>query len=168
MKNNAGFTLIELVLYLAIITIVMSALIPFAWSVIGGSVKSAAEQEVSSQARYVSERIKYEIRNANSINSINSTPCLSSISLNTVTNAITVIDLFSGKVRITYDTELPIDLNSDDTTVSCLTFTDYTSLDNKTKHIQFTFTIDDNYTGSRQEYNAPAMTIEGSGELRSN
>lgn len=161
-----GFTLIELILYVAIITIVMSALIPFAWSVIEGSAKSSVEQELSSQARYVSERIKYEIRNAKDINSVSAT----SISLKETTAAYdpTVVDLSGGKVRVTQGTGLPVNLNSNNTSVTSLAFTDYRSADKKTKHIQFVFTIDDNYTGSRQEYNAPAQTLESSAELRSN
>lgn len=165
MKKKQGFTLIELILYIAIITIVMSALIPFAWSIIEGGVKSGIEQEVSSQARYVSERIKYEIRNANSINSISTL----SIDLNTKTNATTVIDLAGGKVRIKYGAGgTPVNLNSNDTNITSLTFTDYRSADTKTKHIQFSFIVDDNYVGTRQEYNAPPITIDSSAELRSN
>lgn len=165
MRHEHGFTLIELILYMAIITIVMGALIPFAWSVIGGSVKSSVEQEVSSQARFVSERIKYEIRNANAINSISTL----SIDLNTDTNATTVIDLSGGKVRIKYGAGgTPVNLNSNDTKVTSLAFTDYSSTDGKTKHIQFNFTIDDNYASARQEYDAPAITVESGAELRSN
>ncbi|MBI2337948.1 type II secretion system protein [Candidatus Daviesbacteria bacterium] len=163
-----GFTLIELILYIAIITIVMSALIPFAWNIIGGSVKSSALQEVSSQARFVSERIKYEIRNANDINNISAF----SIDLKTDTNPTTVIELADGKITIKYGISgTPVNLNSDDTVIAPVgdaIFTDYGSVDAKTKHIQFSFTIDDKYTGSRQEYQVPAITIESSAELRNN
>lgn len=161
-----GFTFIELILYISIVTIMLTAIIPFAWNVIGGGVKSSVEQEVFSQARYVSERIKYEIRNANSINSVNSP--VNTIDLNTPTNATTVIDLSSGKIRIKYGAGTPIPLNSQDTTASLLTFTNYTSADNKTKHIQFSFTMDDIGTSTRQEYQVPSVTIEGSAEIRSN
>ena len=165
-NNRLGFTFIELILYISIITIMLSALIPFAWSVIGSGVKSSAEQEVFSQARYVSERIKYEIRNANSINSVNSP--INTIDLNTSTNATTVIDLNSGKIRIKYGAGTAIPLNSTDTAASLLTFTNYTSADNKTKHIQFTFTMGDAGTSTRQEYQVPAVNIDSSAEVRSN
>lgn len=164
--SNRGFTLIELILYMAIVTIVMGALIPFAWNVIGGSVKSSAEQEVSSQARFVSEKIKYEIRNASSINE--PLPGTSGSVLNLNSSPSTVISLNSDKVQISDDGGAATNLNSNDTSVSGLTFTSYESADGKTKHIQFSFTIDDNYTGTRQEYNAPAIAIESSAELRSN
>lgn len=165
--SSKGFTLIELILYISIVTIMVSAIVPFAWNIIGSGTKSSTEQEVNSAARYVSERIKWEIRDATGINSVAAT----SISLaksNTSLNP-TVIDLSGGKIRITQGPfGTPYNLNSDDTTVTSLTFTNYTSLDNKTKHIQLTLTIDDAYGSSRQEYNVAAVTIESSAEMRSN
>lgn len=164
-KSEYGFTFIEIILYVAIISIIMSSLIPFAWNVIGGATKSSAQQEVFSQARLISERIKYEIRNASGITSVGAT----SISLtNFSPDTTAVIDLSSGKVRINKNGAGAVNLNSDDTNVTNLTFTDYTSSDNKTKHIQFSFTIDDSYGSVRQEYDVPTQTIEGSAELRSN
>src|SRR3989344_1407650 len=126
MKNQRGFTFIELILYVAIVTIILSAIVPFAWSAIETGVKSAVQQEVNSQARYVSERIKYEIRNSSGITSINSPP--NSISLtNFSPDTTTIIDLSSGKVRINKNGTGAIDLNSANTVINSLTFTDYTS-----------------------------------------
>ena len=164
---TGGFTLIELILYIAIVSIVMTALIPFAWNVIEGGAKSATQQEVFSNARFISERLKYEIRNASGINSVAS----SSISLSTSTPSTnpTIIDLSGGNIRIKQGTGSAINLNSTDTMISSLVFTNYTSVDNKTKHIQFVFTINSNYTGSgqRQEFKE-STTIEGSAEVRNN
>ncbi|MEK7571212.1 MAG: type II secretion system protein [Patescibacteria group bacterium] len=166
-KFQRGFTYIEIIIYVAILTIMLTTLIPFAWNIIEGGAKSTTQQEVFANARFISERIKYEIRNATGINSVSST----AISLTTATSATnpTVIDLSSGNVRITQGTGSTVNLNSPDTTVSNFTFTNYTSSDNKTKHIQFTFTLNANYAGAgtRQEYNA-STTIEGSAEVRSN
>lgn len=165
-KNQDGFTFIELILYISLLTIILSALIPFAWNIIEGSVKSSAQQEVFGNARYVSEIIKYEIRNSIGINSISAT----SISLvNSVgANNPTVIDLSAGKIRIKKGAAAVVNLNSTDTNVTALTFTNYTSGTNTTENIQFTFTIDDNYTGPRQEYQVPAVLVQGDAEVRSN
>lgn len=166
MRGEKGFTLIELILYIAIVTIVVSAMIPFAWNVIEGGVKSTTEQEVFSNARFVSERIKYEIRNASGITSVGA----SSISLtNFSPDTTTVIDLNvpTGKIRINKNGTGAVNLNSNDTTATALTFTNYTSVDNKTKNIQFNFTLGSNFGQTRQEYQQTA-TIEGDAELRSN
>jgi len=166
LEFSDGFTFIEIILYVSIVSIVLAALVPVAWNVIGGSAKSSAQQEVFSQTRFISEKIKYEIRNADSINSVAAT----SLSLDPpgTANDPTIIDLSGGKLRIKLGAASAVDLNSTDTTITSLTFTDYTSADTKTKHVQFVFTIDDNFGSTRQEYDVPAQTIEGSAELRSN
>jgi len=159
-----GFTFIELILYMAIVSIIVGSLVIFAWNIIGGGVKSSVEQEVYANARYVSERIKYEIRRASGITSV----APSSISLtNFSPDTSTAIDLSSGKVRISQNGGTPVSLNSADTTVSSLVFTDYRSADNKTKHIQFTLTLTSNFAQARQEYQG-SVSLESSAELRSN
>src|SRR3989344_2381519 len=161
LKTDRGFTFIEIILYVSIVSIILVALVPFAWNVIGGSVKSSAEQEVNSQARFISERIKYE-----GINSV----AAASISLDPpgTSNDPTIIDLSGGRIRIKLGAASDVDLNSTDTNITSLIFTNYTSGDNKTKHIQFVFVIDDNFGSGRTEYDVPAQTIEGSAEVRSN
>lgn len=174
---SKGFTFIELILYISIVTIMLSAIIPFAWNIIGTSAKSSAEQEVFSQARYVSERVKYEIRAASGIDAASSNFDVNLASnpsqklrlteespVNTLDISVTA----AGQVQLDPGNDAAYTINSSDTKVTDLTFTNYTSTDNKTKHIQFTFTIDDAYGSSRQEYNVPAVTIESSVEVRSN
>lgn len=167
MKNSKGFTYVEFILYIAIVVIVLSALIPFAWNVIGGGVKSTTQQEVFSNAQYISERLKYEIRNAAGINSVSST--LISLSVASVSANPTVIWLSGGDMYITQGTASAVRLNSQNTTVTNLAFTNFTSSDNKAKNIQFTFTIAAKYqgAGTRQEYNE-STTMESDAELRSN
>lgn len=162
-----GFTYLELIIYIAILVIIMTTLIPFAWNVIEGGVKNATEREVYSQGRYVSERIKYEIRNANGINSVS--PTQISLSTDDPATNPTIITSASGGITIQQGAGSPIVLNSQDTTVTSLAFTNYTSSDNKTQNIQFTFTIAARYAGAgnRQEYQG-STTLEGAAEVRSN
>jgi prepilin-type N-terminal cleavage/methylation domain-containing protein len=162
-----GFTLIETILYIAIVSIVMTALIPFAWNVIGGATKSATQQEVFSNARFIGERIKYEIRNATGINSVSPSQ-ISLVTSNIATNP-TIIDLSAGNLRIKQGTGSVVNLNSNDISISDLVFTNYTSNDNNTKNIQFVFTVNANYSGAgqRQEFNE-STTVEGDAEVRSN
>lgn len=163
---QSGVTFIELLLYVAIVSIFLSTLIPFAWNVIGGGAKSMTQQEVYSQARYVSERIKYEIRNANAITSPGIG--LSGGILNINTPTATIIDLNAGKVRISTDGGTSYtNLNSNDTTVTNLIFKSYSSVDTKTKHVGFTFDMASSYTGSKKQYKDD-ISIRGSAELRSN
>lgn len=165
MKKDQGFTLVELILYITIVVIILSALIPFALDVVGSGAKSSVQEEVTANARYISERIKYEIRNATTINSVTS----SSLSLATSVPATnpTVIDLSGSNIRITQGSGSPIILNSNMVSISGLTFTNFISADTKTKNIQFVFTTSSNSSSARQEYQ-DSVTVEGDAELRSN
>jgi type II secretory pathway pseudopilin PulG len=162
-----GFTLLELILYMGMVTVFMSALIPFSWNVIEGGAKSATGQEIFTQGQYVADRITNEIRNASDINSVSPTQ----ISLATAIPATnpTIISLNAGIINMQQGAATPIALNSVNTTIQSLTFTNYSSFDNKTQNIQFQFTIAAKYSGAgtRQEYNG-SVAMEGSAEVRSN
>lgn len=162
--NNKGTTLIELILYIAIVAIMLTALIPFFWDVILTGAKSATQQEVASNARVISERIKYEIRRASGITSVSAT----SISLtNFSPDSSTVIDLSGGNVRINKNGSGAVNLNSSDTTISSLQFTNYTVAGNASKNIRYQFTINSNFNQTRKEYQS-TLTVVGDAEIRSN
>lgn len=175
LKSDRGFTFIEILLYISIVVFLMGTLMQFGISVISNGAKNSTQQEVYEAARYISERLKYEIRNAVDINtgSSNFSSNLAQnagqkLSLKGVApNDPLLIDVQGGKARITAGTNSPVVLNSADTAVTNLTFTNLSSLDSKTKHIVFTLTVIANYNSTRQEYKE-SITIESSAELRSN
>lgn len=166
MKKMKGFTLIEIIIYLAIISVMTVSLVDFALGVIQGGVKASNQQEVYTQARYLSERIKREIRSATDINSVSA----GSISLKETPasgNDPTIISLSGTTVTIQQGAGPLTRLHSTDSKVTSLIFTSYTSADNKTKHIGFKITISANFGSLRHEYQE-SVNLEGSGELRSN
>lgn len=163
--KKEGFTFIELLLYIFIFTLVLVGVSNFAWVIIRNTIRSSTQREIGSHSRIISERIKYEIRNAIGINSVSST----SISLSTLNNETnpTVIDLSGGNLRITQGAGPSFALNSLQTKVSNLSFINLSSPDGKTKHIQVLFTLETISESVRYEYRDQA-TIELSGEVRSN
>ncbi len=165
LKIDAGFTFIEAILYVSIVSIILTSLIPFAWSIIETGSKSAVQQEVSSNARYISEEIKYQIRNASGINSVSASSISLSESLSTINP--TVITWTAPNVTIKQGTGATIQLNSNDTNISSFTFTNNISGDNATKNISFLFTAQQTYTGARQDFSS-SITIQSSAEVRSN
>ena len=149
-----GFTFVELLLYTAIVGTIFSSLVPFAWEVIGGGARSAVDQEVDSNARLIMERIKREVRNANNI-SVTST----SLIITEQDLSSTVIDLSDGNIRVN-----AVNLNSADTTVTDVVFTDFSNA--STKQVQIRFTIIASTGHGRQEY-VQTVTLESSVEVRS-
>lgn len=160
-----GTTLLEIVLYIGILTILLSALIPFAWNLVDSGAKSSTNQEIFTQGQYVADRITYEIRNASSINSVSATQ-ISLATANAATNP-TTISLNNGVINMQQGVASPIALNSVNTKVTSLNFTNYS--DSSTQNVQFTFTIIANFAGAgtRQEYNG-TVTMEGTADVRSN
>jgi type II secretory pathway pseudopilin PulG len=151
-----AFTLIELLLYITIVGIILTSLVPVAWNVIEGEAKNTYQEEVVSTARNTMERIKYEIRNASSITSV----AANSLVLVNRFGATVTIDLSGTKVRIN-----AVNLNSDSTNVTQLVFTDFRSGDGKTKNIQIQMTVTDNLSDTRNEY-AKSVQLETSVEMR--
>lgn len=168
-KNTVGFTLIELIIYVALIAIFISGAITFSWDVIYGGAKSAIEREVNQNIRLASKRIVYEIRNASAINSIAANSvCLASA---TPARNPTRIYLSNGKMRIAWGggsgdctnmtNDLP--LTSDQVTVAQLTLTNRSSGALST-NIEFSITLASN--ASRQEWQQ-SQSYGGTAELRS-
>ena len=174
MKTEAGFTFIEAILYVAIVSIMLTALVPFVWNIVEGGSKSSVQQEVSGNARFVSERIKYEIRNATGINA--ATDCVSAnktISLANSTGSLdpTVITYTNPNVTIKQGTSgplaTPMPLNSSDVIVTNFSCSNNSSVDDKTKNVSFSFTVSQASTTLRQDFKS-SMTVQSSAEVRSN
>lgn len=169
-KSQGGFTYIELLIYMVICTIMLNTLVPFAWNVIETGAKSATQQELSSNARFASEIIKYEIRNASGFNVgtsvFGTNPGTLSLIDFTAGNNPTIFNVASGKLMMKQGAGAAVQITSNDVTVTNLTFTNYTS-GAISENIQFLLTLTSNTTSTRQEYQG-TITLQGAAEIRSN
>lgn len=170
-KIQNGFTFIETMIYITLISIFISGAISFALNIIYGRVKAQGQQEISQNLRLTSKRIVYEIRNASAINSVAASDlCLASA--NSTYNP-TRIYLSSERLRIGWGggstdcTGLTNDqpLTTNRVRVTDLTFTNLSSGTNS-YNIKFSLTIE-NLTGEREEFQKN-QTYSSSVELRSN
>ncbi len=169
MRKQVGFTLIELILYIALVTLMLSALIPFAWNVIEGGVKVSVEQEVYSQARYLSERIKKEIRDGSAINTCTYTASSGTLSIANLTGSLNpTVFAWTGaatnQITISQGGGAATRIHSADTSVTAFTCTDYTGTN--TDNVQITFTLGTNYTGSASQEYSETINIELAAETR--
>jgi len=115
-KTQLGYTLIELLLYVALVGIFITGAITFAWDSIYAREKASNMQKVEQEARMAMQRIGYEIRKANSVELIE----LSRISL--VQNGRVVeISLNNGAIYITDEGQYRI--TSNEIEVNQLVFT---------------------------------------------
>lgn len=167
MKNQKGFTLIELILYIALVSIFIGGAIQFAWDAIYGQTKSRTQQEVNQALRFIDARIAYEIRTASSINSVSAT----SISLEMADSARnpTVISLSSGTIRIgqgssgNCPTSAPCSLHGSTVSITSLTFTNLSS--GSSSNIRYAITASRSNSSGRSEWDY-AKSLTSSVELR--
>lgn len=169
-STSSGFTLIELILYVALVGVFITSVVTLAWDMIHSANKARAEQQVIFNTRLISKRIAFEIRNASAVNSVSS----SSISLANadVNRNPTVIDLSSGRVRIGWGaagscpTTTPCFLSSNEVTVQSLVFTDYSNVGNTTDNVRFEVAVKNNVGDVAEDWKY-AEYATGSGEVRS-
>ncbi len=167
-KQMQGNTFIELILYVGLIVIFITGAIRFSWDIVLSSSKSMVQREVNQNLRFAASRLSYEIRNAQTINSVTATDlCLSSA---TPLRNPTRIYLSSGRLRIAWGggtancTSMTNDqpLTSNLVTVSGLTFTNLSS--GNAHNIRYAFTVSS--TGNREEWQK-TETYASTVELRS-
>jgi type II secretory pathway pseudopilin PulG len=162
-----GFTLIELIIYIALFSMIVGSLVLFSWNIIYGGEKSKSQNAVEANMHYALERIQAEIRDSSGIGA--STP--TSITLTNLdgSRSPTVIDLSSGQIRIGFGSSgnckssTPCPITDNTVNVSSLHFT---NLSNGTisNNISVSITIDS--TGGRKEYQY-GTSAQTSAEIRS-
>ena len=152
MKNNSGMTLVELILYIALLSIFIGGAITFSWDVIYGRIKSNTQRIISQNLRIVSKRMAYEIRNATAISIPNSSTI--SLTMSDSSRNPTVFDLSGGRIRIGFGlsgpcpTSSPCFLTSNELTISNLTFTNLSSGASTNTQVSITGST----TGSSDEF----------------
>lgn len=163
-----GFTFIELILYIALISIFIGGAIQFAWNVIYSRIKSTTQQHVSQNIRFATKRLLFEIRNASGISSV--TPSALTLTNSDTARSPTTFALTSGRLMIgqgssgSCPTTSPCTLTTNDVTVTNLTFTNLSS-GSASLNVNVSLTI--TASGSHAEYQE-TQSATGSGEIRSN
>ena len=122
-----GFTLVEFIIYFALLGIVITAVVSFMLGFIQARSKTLIVAEVEQNARFVLNRVLWSTRQAVSINSASSTFDSDNgrLGLTPVATSTspTVFDLNSGTVRIKEGTSAIAPLTTPEVTVTKLRFT---------------------------------------------
>ncbi len=113
--------MVELILYISLATLFLTAAVAFSWDVIYGREKSIRQQVVQQVVRAAVTRIGYEITRASSIQSIS----VGELVIVDDTGSTTVIGLADGRVFINFSGAGAINLTSNQTKVDELTFSDF-------------------------------------------
>jgi len=153
--KNKGFTLIEFLIYIAIVSSILVLMSGFLWNIVFGDIKENAYQEVQQNGRFALTKISQEIKKATGINNPPAGSSANSLSLVMADPPLnpTVFDVADGKLRITQGTAGPYELTSDAVIVSNLQFTNLSYL-NTPGTIRIEISIEYLNPSGRMEYQA--------------
>jgi type II secretory pathway pseudopilin PulG len=153
MKN--AFTLIEFLIYIAIVSSILVLISGLLWNIVFGNIKETAYQEVQQNGRFALTKISQEIKKATEINSPSPGSSANSLSLAMANPNLnpTVFDLADGKLRISQGTNPPIELTTDQVIISSLQFSNL-SYEGTPGTIRIEMTISYLNPANRIEYQA--------------
>lgn len=137
-SSNSGFTLIELVIYIGLLTVMVVVLAEIFLTILDNQSSSRDTSNVAADGRYIYSRFIYDVNRANSI----TVPASNAIPSTTMTLVINnqnyTYSLSNNNLVLTDPTGSNV-LNSQGTILSSLSFTLLGSPSAKT--VQMTFTI---------------------------
>lgn len=141
-KKQSGFTLIEILLYMGIFSILIIVLFTLLTSIFDVQLESKSTASVSNDGRYILNRFAYDIGRADSISSPISTGS-QSLSLEFITGGTTyTYTLSNGNLMLTNNTLGATDqLNSFNTFVSDVNFLRLSDTNAIYDTVSFSFTL---------------------------
>ncbi len=167
LRSQKGFTLVEMVLYVAICSILLVTISVFLSFLLDARVRSQAITEVNQQGFQVMSLLTQTIRNGRSIQTPSIGLASSTLSL-TTGNALINPTLFyvSGTtIKIKEGSQADIPLTNGRVMVSELTFQNVSSSSSVEKIIRISYTVEYINPTGRDEYSF-SKTFNGSATLR--
>lgn len=167
LPNYKGFTLIEMVLYVSVCSIILLSLSTFLTFLLGARVRSQAITEVNQQGFQVMYQLTQTIRNGRSIQVPSIGTSSSTLSITTANPLLnpTIFTVSSSTFTIKEGSTTPIPLTNSRVRVSGLTFDNVSSSSSTDKVIRISFVIDYINTSNKTEYSY-TKTFTGSATLR--
>ena len=166
-KAQRGFTLVELVLYVSICSILLLTISTFLSFLLGARVRSQAITEVNQQGFQVMNLITQTIRNGRSIQVPSIGVSSSTLSI-TTGNALlnpTIFTISSTTLISKEASNTSIPVTNSRVRVSSLIFSNVSSGSSTEKIIRISYTIDYINQGGKSEYSF-TKTFNGSATLR--
>ena len=152
-RQQTGYTLIELLLYVAMIGILLSAVAYFFGAAAEARVKNQTVTEVDSQGTYVMDYITETIRNATSITSptVGTSGTSLTVAVPTASLSPTIFNLSGTTLQVKEGTAAAVALTSDDMQVTSFTVKNL-SRSGTTGIVQISFTLNRVNPSGRAEY----------------
>lgn len=166
--NKKGFSLVELILYVAFVSIVSTLYVNYAVDILTSVQKTHVQRDVQQNARFAMERMMQEIRAAEGINLGGSTfgshPGVLSLATSVPATNPTIFDVSGGVLRMTQGVSAPVPLTSSGLSVTNLVFTNL-SVNNRTTNVRVSLTVEHPNPDGIELFNASSV-IGGAAAVR--
>ena len=167
LRNKKGFTLVEMILYVAICSLFLLTLSTFMTFLLGARIRSQSIAEVNQQGFQVMHLMTSTLRNGRSVET---PPIGNSSSTLSVTTGVgiydpTIFQVSSGTLFVQEGPNTPIALTNSRVSIGGVLFENVSSSSSLEKIIRITFTVDSKNIGGRSEYTY-TKTFTGSATLR--
>lgn len=164
--KTTGFTLIEMLLYIAIASTLILVVSLFTNTILGTRVKNQTINNVESQGAYVMQLLGQAIYNAESVNTPSTSAASVRLSLATsnASSNPTVFEINSGVLTLTEGASPAINLTNSHITISNLTFKNLES-SGAPGSIHYSFDVSAATSSNRAEFNYE-QSFSGAASLR--
>jgi len=154
-----GFTLIEFIIYIGIVTVILLVMFNFSWEIIYGNVKSQAIREVQQNSRFCMEKIVRNILAASKIDLPHPGNSSNKLQLKMTDPGLnpTTFRLNDGVLTIKQGANGPYELINDRVKITNLQFTNV-SYDDTPGTIKIQLTIEHLNTNNLSQYEASLDT----------
>lgn len=162
-----GFTLVEMLLYVTISSVILLSLSLFLSLILSSRIKNQSIADVNQQGLQVMQLITQTVRNGKSISfpSVGATSTSLSVDVVDPLRNPTVFDIANGVMRIQEGSNQPIPLTNSHVTVTSLIFQNISSTSSTDRIIRMSFTINHTNSNGRNE-NSFIKSFTGSATLR--
>lgn len=123
-KSGAGFTLLEIAIYIALLSMIISAVLGSVYQIIEGSDKINSKINTEAEAHFLLRKIEWALTGVSAINLPVSASTGTILSVNKVdfSGNPLIFDFNSGNMRLSRGVAAPIILNSENVTVGDVQF----------------------------------------------
>lgn len=166
-KSQKGFSLVEMLLYVGISSVILLSLSLFLTFLLSSRIKNQSILDVNQQGIQVMQLITQTIRNGKSIDfpSIGATSTSLSITVNDPLLSPTVFDVSNGVLRIKEGSGNVIPLTNSHVNISSVVFQNISSTSSTERIVRLSFIIDHKNIDNRNE-NEFTKSFTGSATLR--
>lgn len=166
-KKLDGFTLVELLIYAAVVTVLLAVAATFFWQIIEGNIKTEANQEVEQNASFAMEKIVAAAKKASLIAEPANPGDQTDYLILTMPTPLEPVEfrLSNGQITIREGTTSAYPITADSVTVTQLRFTNLTAGTSSGETIKIEMTVSYKNPANRPEYSA-VINLENSVSLR--